>query len=407
MERLCREFNDPQQSFRVIHIAGTNGKGSVAAMLEAVLVAEGCAVGCFTSPHLIHFNERMRAGGRDIDDEALLMMINRLVPVLDHLSSEGVEPTSFEVCNLLAFLWFKEKGVEWAIVETGMGGRLDSTNIVRPEVSVITSIGLDHREFLGDTLEEIAGEKAGIIKPGRPVVLGPVDEGSRRVILDKARELGSPVVEVEEPRLGPVDPERLHRKIEWQGRSVEIGLAGAAQGINAALCLQVIEWLRQTGHRIAESSVTTGLRDVVWAARFQRISQSPEIILDGAHNEPAWRRLLQTWMEIFKAAPDILVFGCLSSKWNQELAGQVKELAGSNDRVWLVCISGEKSVEAVDFLEECGGPPGRTFGSVEELWSCLMEEASDRRILIAGSLYLAGQVLSSRLRLAGHAHLNG
>lgn len=407
MERLTRAVGNPQDAFKVIHLAGTNGKGSVAAMLEAVLLEDDCRVGCFTSPHLIRFNERIRVGGCPIEDDALLEQINDLLPVLERLSQDGVEPTFFEVCTVLAFQWFRQCGVDWVILETGLGGRLDSTNIVRSKISVITSIGYDHREFLGDTLEEIAFEKAGIIKEGQPVVVGPLDAGSLGVIREKARQSNARLIGVKAPPVGRVELSTLRREIEMEGRQFLIGLPGRVQGINAALTLQVIRELASLGREVAESSLVAGLSKVVWPARFQRINTRPETILDGAHNAPAWANVRDTWMEIYGKAPDVLVLGSLRNKWDEEVAKAVMDLAGNSTRLWLVPVPNEPSVGPDDFINFTSRTPDRVLSGISDVCQALQQEPEDRRILISGSLYLAGAVLSYQQQKPGHAHLNG
>ena len=261
---LLAALGDPHARFRSIHVAGTNGKGSTCALIERALRAAGVRTGLFTSPHLVDFRERIRVCGRWADED-------RLARRLAHIESlpEGRDRTFFEVCTALAFDHFAAERVEWAVVEVGLGGRLDSTNVLTPEVCAITSIGLDHVEILGETLEQIAAEKAGIVKPGVPVVVGVDDPAAEAVILAAARAVGAEVVR---PAPAPDTADPMLR-------------------LNAGTARAVLGVLEARGVAIPEPAIEEGFRAARWPGRLERAPRAPQLHWDGAHN-PAGARAL-------------------------------------------------------------------------------------------------------------------
>ena len=261
VRRLLSSLGEPQNGLRFIHVAGTNGKGSVCAMIDSVSRSAGMRTGLFTSPHLVRFNERIQIDGIPIDDQALVRGIHHIRSLIN----EERHPTFFEITTALAFDYFRAQNVDLVVLETGLGGRLDATNVVTPLVSVLTSIDLDHQKWLGQTLTEIAIEKAGIIKPGVPVVSGPQFPEVRIVLERIANERSAPFSYAESPV-----------------QDLFIGLAGSHQRINAAIAVQAI---RKAGITFNQKALTEGLANVSWPGRFQMINE--RIILDGAHNPAA------------------------------------------------------------------------------------------------------------------------
>ena len=284
---LLQALGNPQDRFRSVHVAGTNGKGSVCARVASVLRAAGWRTGLFTSPHLVDFRERIRVDGQWADAD-------RLAARLEHIQSlpEGRDRTFFEVCTALAFDDFAAREVEWAVVEVGLGGRLDCTNVITPEVSVITSIGLDHTEILGDTIERIAAEKAGILKPGVPVVNGAQDPRAAEVVRRMAAGCGAPVV-VPDP--------------------APHGGAEVAAALNQRIAVAVIETLVARGLRIPAAAVATGLGAARWPGRFERCPSEPRLWWDGAHN-PDGARALRAWCEQLPLHPSMLVLALSRDK---------------------------------------------------------------------------------------------
>lgn len=270
MELFCRELGNPQLSFPTIHVAGTNGKGSVCAMLDRIYRKHDYRVGLFTSPHLLELGERIRVAGENLSFSEIENWVEYLLPVVEKIKKyqEGLEPTFFEFMTAIAFLEFRKQKIDIAIFETGLGGRLDSTNVLNPEISVITSVGYDHCEILGNKLKEIAFEKAGIIKPEKPVVVGALEKEAldevRRIVRQQNAELFFPE--------------------EIQSTSSPLtNLQGAFQQKNAALALRVVQLLKPQ-FPVNQSEVRLALHEVVFPGRWQKVSSQPTVILDTCHN---------------------------------------------------------------------------------------------------------------------------
>lgn len=277
MRQLLARLGDPHLRLRVVHVAGTKGKGSSCALLESAARAAGYRTGLFTSPHLERVEERIQIDRVPITPDELAALMARVAPAvraMDALTGDG--PTFFEIITAVAFLHFVQRRAELAILEVGLGGRFDSTNVCRPLVTAITSIGLDHTQQLGDTLELIAYQKAGIVKPRVPVVLGPIDPGPLAVIRGVARGVGAPVTET-------------------AGRPVPaVGLAGEHQRANAAVASGVIDVLNRAGMRISNWAIGAGFAGINWPARVELLHTRPTVILDSAHNLPSVQALLAT-----------------------------------------------------------------------------------------------------------------
>ena len=353
---------------RFLHVAGTNGKGSVCAMLDACCRAAGLRTGLFTSPHLITFRERMRIDGEMIGEDEVadgLTEIRALVEEWDHA------PTFFEIATALALAWFQRRGVEVVVLETGLGGRLDATNVVTPAVSVITPIDLDHQQWLGDSLPAIAVEKAGIIKPGVPVVTAPQADEVRVVLVQIAMWRGA----------------ELNFVVTPLGR-MEIALAGSHQRWNAALAVHALE---VAGLGVSGEAVAQGLRTVDWPGRFQQIT--PRIVLDGAHNPASARRLAETWREIFGDKRATLILGVLQDKDVRGICEALLPIAG---RVIALPVQNPRSATAQEICRAIGQvAPRQECIAVRDLPAALrIAESMGRRTLITGSLFLVGEALA-------------
>ena len=297
VSRLLTELKVPNPDQRIIHVAGTNGKGSVCAMIDSMLRAQGYRTGLFTSPHLVTFRERIQINGEQIsEDDVALGLTN----IRDLIADWDPHPTFFEIVTALALLHFRERAAEFIVLETGMGGRLDATNATQPIVSVITPIDLDHQKWLGDTLSEIAGEKAGIIKPKTPVVSAMQLPAAEAVIRARAKDCDAPLQFVRENYPGGV------------------ALNGAHQQQNAALAIAA---LRAAEVAIGEESIARGLASVSWPARFQRWDE--QTIIDGAHNPAGARILAETWQRIFPGERASIILAVLQDK---DVAGIVRAL---------------------------------------------------------------------------------
>jgi len=364
--RLLAACGQPQEKLRFLHVAGTNGKGSACTMMDSILRTAGYRTALYTSPHLVDFHERLRVDGQMIPESSVAEGLTLLRD-----ASEGWEqaPTFFELATVLAAWWFAREEAEFVVWETGMGGRLDATNAVTPLVSVIMPVGLDHQAWLGETIALIAAEKAGIIKPGVPVVSAPQAGEVRAVLEAKAVEVGAQVGFVSAP---------------WEAGPV--GLAGAHQRWNAAVAIAA---LRAAGVEVGEEAIRSGLATVKWPGRFQRAGAA--LVVDGAHNPSATAVLVATWREVFGNVKARLVFGVLSDKDASALLHVLRAIA---DEVWLVPVAGARG-SSVDELRPAAEAAGFTAVHTSTIEEVLAGERSDRApVLVTGSLFLAGEVLA-------------
>lgn len=302
----------PQSSYRCIHIAGTNGKGSIAASLAKTLQLSGFKVGLYTSPHLVKFNERIQVNGRPVSDDHVVS----LYEAIRNADRGERHATFFEFATAMALYQFARSNVDWAIIETGMGGRLDATNVIVPELSIITNISLEHKEYLGTTLAQIAAEKAGIIKPGVPVVTGARQKNVIAVIEEISERLNAPCY-----RRGK--DFRIKRKtdrtIDYYGKhqtikNVAVGLEGSHQADNAAIVLAACEQLTERGIRLLQDDIRNALLNTHWPGRLEKVMEQPIVILDGAHNLMAARVLANYINEELNSTPTTLVVGILDDK---------------------------------------------------------------------------------------------
>lgn len=354
---------------RFFHVAGTNGKGSVCAMLDTVCRAAGYRTGLYTSPHLVTFRERIRLNGEMIPEADVAAGLTDIRTLMDGWPHP---PTFFEIVTALALAWFQRQGAEIVILETGMGGRLDATNVVKPVVSVITPIGLDHQAWLGSTLSEIAAEKAGILKPGIPAVSAPQAPEAAAVLQARAAEIGAPLRFVAKP-LGE----------DWK-----VHLAGRHQRWNAAL---VVEAAGAAGLCLPTETLREGLATVQWPGRFQRIGD--RIVLDGAHNPHAAIRLVETWRETFGDAKATLVFGAMRDK---DVAGVLATLHPIVARIVTVPVANARACSSAEL--------GEISHQLDPELPCIARasfpaalstaEAYPEHMLIAGSLFLIGEALA-------------
>ena len=353
---------------RVIHVAGTNGKGSVCAMIDSILRAQKYRTGLFTSPHLVTFRERIRVDGEMISEDAVA---KGLTAIRDLVRDWDPRPTFFEIATELALKYFSNAKIDIVILETGLGGRLDATNALQSDVSIITAIDLDHQQWLGQSLREIAHEKAGIIKPRIPVVAAAQAPEAEKVIRDRAAQCEASLQFVNDPY-----------------QKSPVSLSGEHQKENAALALAA---LRVARIDIDDSAITRGLASVDWPARFQRWDD--RIVIDGAHNPAAVRVLAQTWRETFGNQRATLILAILSDK---DLPGICKALAPIADSVFLPKIRSERAVSPDDLAKVLSGNiPSLPYSITESIADALKEaRAKPQRILLTGSLHFAGEALA-------------
>jgi dihydrofolate synthase / folylpolyglutamate synthase len=328
---LAEALGNPHRAIPCVHIAGTNGKGSTAAMLSSILRAAGLRTGLYTSPHLERINERIRIDGNDISDDDFAAAWTLVQAVIEALLASGklaAHPTYFECVTAMAFVAFAKSELDFAIYEVGLGGRLDSTNIVQPEVAVITSIDFDHEDFLGHSIEEIASEKAGIIKPGAWVASSAEKPEARAVIARRCKEVDARLVEID--AAWRIDEERasggcyravvspLHSR---KAIAIEPPLPGRFQIRNALVAATAARLLGERGFPIDDKSIEGGIRAARWPGRLERLAERPTIYLDGTHNPSGARELLRFWDENFKGRRILLVYGAMRDKAVDEIAG--------------------------------------------------------------------------------------
>lgn len=405
MDRALALLGNPHRRLRVVHIAGTKGKGSVAAMIDSALRAAGFKCGLYTKPHLVRLTERTRVDGAEMPGALMLEYIERLRAILEN---RGLGLTFFEFTVAMMLLYFAESGVDVAVIETGLGGRLDSTNVVMPQLSVITPIGFDHMDHLGYTITAIAGEKGGIIKPGVPVVIGAGDPDARLTLMSIAAQHQSPVRMI--GREFTYRSRSPAHRVDYHGlglrlEGVELGVAGPFQHENAAIALAALEALRAQGWSMPEEAIRKGFGEVYWPGRFDVVWREPLVILDCAHNELSVAALLETLtVELGPEVKPRLVFACLEDKQWRRMA----EMLGPRVRdVTLTRVRPKRPLEPESLLPlfTRHAPVRIIRQPVEAMERVLAEAAADDVILVAGSVYLVGEIYPCFLARQGRRGL--
>jgi len=367
MKQLLQLLHHPEQGLNFIHIAGTNGKGSVAAALDSILREAGFRPGLYTSPHLVDFRERFRIGGRLVDKKVLQRNTEAVVRVMRPLPRRN-RPTLFEAATAIALRIFREERVDFVVWETGLGGRLDATNVILPELCLLTSLGRDHEEILGRGFARIGAEKAGILKRGVPVFSAPWPPEAARILKQQAKRLRCPLRFV---RLLPAGHDSSR-------------LLGKHQRLNLSLAWNAGRYLG-----FPDRWIQRGLGHADWPGRFQTLDNQRRLILDGAHNLEGVRSALRTWREHFGGSPGRILFGCLKDKPASEMLSELKK-TGAN--IWGVCLPDARSSDPLSWEIH----PTRLFAGVKAaLDQDRMEPVADGT-LILGSLVLAGEVLRLR-----------
>lgn len=387
---LLAAFGDPHKEKNYVHIAGTNGKGSVAAFLASIFQEAGLKVGVYTSPHLLRFTERFRINGREMSRETAANLINELRQVV--VPEEP--PTFFEATTAMALVYFAREKADLAIMEVGMGGRLDATNIIHPLVSVITNISLEHQDFLGTSIKEIAGEKAGIIKDGVDLLTG----ARRPQVVEKFRSVcrakRAPFWRLGEQIRYRVTPSGFHYYgSAWKMNRLRLGLKGRFQARNAALALAVSELLQTKGFPVSREQVRTGLENVDWPGRMQVISTNPEILLDGAHNPGAARALATALQEEYRNRRIIIVIGVMDDKDIREILKWIVPLGDhviyTRPRYYRAAAPERLMAEGASF-KAAGEMVPALFPALDRARS--LAHPSDV-IVVCGSLFTVGEAL--------------
>lgn len=400
---LLGRLGNPELGLRAVHVGGTNGKGSVCALLTGILTAAGYKTGSFTSPHLHSYTERFRINGVPVVPARLAGLIRKVRPALEALWEEGIIPTEFEIHTALAFLLFAQEAVDVAVVEVGLGGRYDATNIILPEVAVITNVALDHTDYLGESLERIAWEKAGIVKPGVPVVTG-AEGAALAVIEQEGRIRGAPlfvlgrdfnVVARESSLAGQV-----FDICGWWGgyTGMRIGLLGRHQLSNAACAAAAAQLLGERGWRVDEAAVREGLAAAVWPGRLEVVKENPLVVLDGAHNAAGAQALRETLEEYFPGRRIVLLLGIFADKERAAVVATLCPLAAA------VVVTPPPGPRAGDWWEVAAlaRRHAPVVFAVEEIPAAVVRALTlagpEDAVVITGSLYL---IAEARAVLAG------
>ncbi|MFR0580236.1 bifunctional folylpolyglutamate synthase/dihydrofolate synthase [Limosilactobacillus mucosae] len=407
MRRFLQELGNPQENLDYLHITGTNGKGSTTAMLRSMLMADGLSVGTFTSPFIVRFNERISLNGQPIPDDELVKTVQKVAPVVDYLDEVLPEggPTEFEIDTAIMFTWFAKMRPDVVILEVGIGGLFDSTNVIVPKVSGIVSVGYDHMHVLGDTLGEIAAQKAGIIKPKVPVVIGRLPKAARQVIIEAAQDKQAPLYENgRQFTAKKLNDHQLKNEIEYDGLMIhrqrfQLGLLGEYQVDNAAVAITMAQlYLKQQGLPIDVRSFRQGLADTRWPGRLEVVNDSPLVVLDGAHNLPGMQALTTTIKDDFKNMEIYVLVAILADKQYQLMLGEIASLP--NVHLMLTNFAGPGPKRPSADLKKAAQDietrwPIKTAASWQEGMLKISKEASaDDAILITGSLYFISEVRS-------------
>jgi len=394
-------LGNPQSDYRIIHVAGTKGKGSVAALCANAIHQSGLKAGLYTSPHLEDYAERIQVDGIPIPHEDLVALVDEIKPQI----ANSPEITTFEITTALALVYFSRLNVDVAVMEVGLGGRLDATNVCEPDVTVITSISYDHTYLLGETLAEIAGEKAGILKPGIPLVLSPQVEEARRSILHIAAERSAPVVEVGRDYLyRPLDKLLTGQQLEvWSAGSngkesspveLTIPLLGDHQLVNAATAYAAMLVARENGIEVSIPGIKEGFRSVQWPGRFEILQQDPAMIIDSAHNQDSAQKLHNVLQDYFPGQKVVLVFGASEDK---DISGMLSELKPAVHQIIATKSTHPRAADPEDLaaLAEKLNIKVVTCSSVEDAMTQAERLADGSRIiLVTGSIFVAAAARS-------------
>ena len=389
---LMERLGNPHLSLRAIHIGGTNGKGSVVVLLASVLEEAGYRVGAYTSPHLLDWRERIRIDGEWIPKDDFAQLLGRLRPIIEHMPDK---PTVFETLTALAFQWFHEQAVDLAVIEVGLGGRFDATNVITPLVAAITNVGRDHLDLLGPDMKRLAWEKAGIAKPNVPLIVGGAEPEALEIIKRECAERGAELLraETEVERVGFTWDGQVFEAEGWG--QIELSLLGPYQGENLAVVLKTIEVLRRS-LELPDGAVKRGLERARWPGRFELIGRQPYIIIDGAHNPSGIRALLEGlkayWERYLRRGRRWLLFGALQDK---EIDGMSEALFPWFDELFLTKPDYYRAAEpeALRELASRLSKSAQVIVPAAEAFHRAREELAEEDLLcVTGSLYLVGEV---------------
>jgi dihydrofolate synthase / folylpolyglutamate synthase len=377
---MLRAAANPQNAYPTVHVAGTNGKGSVLAFLDAMLRAAGYKTGRYTSPHLIDVSERFLLTGEPIPCADLDAEIEKFRGIAD---KSAINPTYFEMVTAIAFNWFAKNNVDIGLIEVGMGGRFDATNVLQPQVTAITPIDMDHMQYLGDTLEAIAFEKAGILKPGVPAIIGETRDPARATLVARANEVGAPVVALETSFRfdAGTDGSFRFQSQSFAIKTESLGLAGAHQHQNAAIACALALQLRQNYPALTREAMTTGLREARWPCRLERVLETPTVIIDAGHNPAALDAVLKSFPRC------IAVLAVSGDKDAGPMVRAVEQVA---DRLLLTQYQGRRAMPAEALAKHVSHRPYEICAEIPVAVDRAMQDAT-LPVLIAGSIFTAGE----------------
>jgi dihydrofolate synthase/folylpolyglutamate synthase len=415
MKSLLEMMGDPHRRLRAVHVAGTKGKGSTCAMVASILQAAGYRVGLFTQPHLHTFRERIRIDGRLMSEEEMIAGLEGLKPFIGQIP----DPSTFEIMTALAFQYFAEQEVDLTVVETGLGGRLDTTNVIEPLVSVITSISYDHTYILGDTIEEIASEKAGIIKEGKPVVCAPQQPAANDVIVKVCEERKAPLILVGRDWLWEAGeanmegqsfsvrsaiPDTKGLMIGRKRRDFWIPLLGRYQLVNATTVIATIDQLCRQKIEVALEHVAEGLLRARWPGRLEILGQEPLLVMDGAHNVDSVQRLLRALREYLPFARLILVVGFSLDK---DIAGMMRELLSHGHQVIVAQAEHPRAADPESVMDEAElvkidlSKVSTVYDVPSALWRALELADNEDLVCVTGSLFVVAEARAAWLEAKG------
>lgn len=395
MRTLLSKMGNPQDRLKFIHVAGTNGKGSVCAMLSSVLAESGYKTGLFISPYITDFRERIQINNEMISKEILAKAVEQTFPIVEKLQNEGIIITEFEYVNALEFYIHAEENCDVVVLETGMGGLLDCTNVIKPPLcSVITTIGLDHTAILGDTIEKITVQKCGIIKQGSFTVTSKQVEKAMNVIENTAENLNVPIKKSDSVKIHLLNETLEGSNFEYNGRKISLNLAGTHQLENAKTALAAIEILRKNKFlKISDDSIAEGFSKAVNPARLELLCKNPVVLLDGAHNPNGVEALKNALSDFLFNKKIIGIMGMLADK---DIDSSIKLLDGAFESVYTVPVNNPRAISSQELAEKCNAyfNDVTAFDSAEKAFDIAFERAKkdEKAVVICGSLYLAGEI---------------
>ncbi|QBD85636.1 bifunctional folylpolyglutamate synthase/dihydrofolate synthase [Clostridium tetani] len=400
VEKILDILGNPHKNLKCIHIAGTNGKGSITSMITSILIESGFKIGMYTSPYIEEFEERIQINRENIPKDDLAYYTTIVSEAIEKVVSMGWGyPTEFEIITCIMFLYYSKKEIDYAIIEVGLGGKSDSTNVIKPLVSIITSISYDHVSILGNTIEEIASEKAGIIKENVPVILYPQEEGAYKVIEKTCMEKDSKLIYIDENSIYHIPNEDFNKSYQFlqiktnkDEYKVQLSLLGSHQRMNCAVAIYAIEQLMQIGIKIKKEDILRGLSNVQWPGRLEILKTNPLVVIDGAHNLDGITKLKESIKQYFRYNKLILIIGILTDKDIQKMVRTITPIANKVIAVTPNSYRGKTSQELIKTIENynknCEALEDYKEAYVKALAYC----DEDDMILICGSLYMIGDM---------------